>query len=86
MAITKIEFAGGDKTAMTFVTVSRRISSPTITASFLTPQKHYEREASAARTDEIFDLAAHVQQAVDGCHGTNSMIHDYFHLIEQMAD
>jgi len=86
MAITKIEFAGGDKTAMTFVTVSRRIGSPTITAAFLTPRKHYEREASAARADELFELAAFVQETVDGCHGTNSMIHDYLRLIEQMAD
>ncbi len=42
-------FAGGDQKAMTFVTVSRRLGSPTITASFLTPQKHFDRSCEASQ-------------------------------------
>jgi hypothetical protein len=85
MAITRIDFAGGDKTAMSFVTVSRRIGSPTIHASILTPREHFELSARADDRDGLLDLAARVQQAIDGHRGTNSMIHDYYQLVQRLG-
>lgn len=85
MAITRIDFAGGDKEAMTFVTVTRRIGSETITAAFIAPRGHHELSAPADDRDELFGLAAHVQHAIDGCAGTNSMVYEFFSVIEKMA-
>jgi len=41
---------------------------------------------SATDRDEQFKVAEAVQETLDGCRGTNSMIHDYFRLLETMAD
>ena len=41
---------------------------------------------SATDRDEQFKVAEDVQKTLDGCRGTNSMIHDYFRLLETMAD
>jgi len=84
MKITRIDFASSD--ARTFASVTRKIGSPTITATILTAGKETEIPADAADRDSVFALAACVQSAIDGCRGTNSMIHDYFRLIEQLAD
>lgn len=37
------------------------------------------------RTDQ-FSMAQCIQYQLDGCHGTNSMIHDYFRFVEMFAD
>ena len=86
MKITRIDFVGGDEKAMTFVTVTRRIGSATVTASILTPEEHLELSAKAGDRNDLFALATCVQTVLDGARGTNSMIHDYFRAIEQMAD
>ena len=44
----------------------------------LTANAHYENEQ--------FAVATVVQEAIDGCRGTNSMIHDYYRLIQQLGD
>ncbi len=43
-------------------------------------------EVSTTDRDEQFKVAEVVQETLDGCRGTNSMIHDYFRLLETMAD
>ena len=40
---------------------------------------------SARDEDEQWRYAKRLQQKLDGCRGTNSMIHDYFRLIEMVA-
>ena len=37
------------------------------------------------RNDQ-FRMAGCIQHQLDGCKGTNSMIHDYFRIIEMFAD
>jgi hypothetical protein len=86
MKITRIDFAGGDEKAMTFVTVSRRIGSATITASILTPEKHLELSAKAGDRNDLFALATCVQTVLDGGRGATGVIREYFRAIEQMAD
>lgn len=43
-------------------------------------------EVSATDRDEQFKVATILQEAVDGCRGTNSMVHEYFRLLETLAD
>jgi len=43
-------------------------------------------EVSASDRDQQFKVAQVVQETLDGGRGTNSMIHDYFRLLETMAD
>ncbi|MFO7956313.1 MAG: hypothetical protein R6X33_04380 [Candidatus Brocadiia bacterium] len=40
----------------------------------------------ATRRDDLYEMARRVQHALDGHIGTNSMVHDYFRLIERLAD
>ena len=42
--------------------------------------------ASARYENEQFAVATALQEGLDGCRGTNSMIHDYYRLIQQLAD
>ena len=42
--------------------------------------------ANARFENEQFAVATTLQEAMDGCRGTNSMIHDYYRLIQQLAD
>ncbi|MCE5279080.1 MAG: hypothetical protein ABFD92_00125 [Planctomycetaceae bacterium] len=86
MAITRIDFAGGDKKAMTFVTVTRCLGIATITASFLTPESHFDVTTDACDREALVHLASRVQRAIDGCRGTNSMIQDYLRMIELLAN
>ena len=40
----------------------------------------------ASQTENLFEMATRIQHALDGCRGTNSMIHDYYRLIQRLAD
>jgi len=40
----------------------------------------------ASQTENLFEMATHIQHALDGCRGTNSMVHDYYRLIQRLAD
>jgi len=42
--------------------------------------------ANARYENEQFAVATTLQEALDGCRGTNSMIHDYYRLIQQLGD
>ncbi len=42
--------------------------------------------ASARNEKEQFAVATAIQEALDGGRGTNSMIHDYYRLIQQLGD
>jgi len=42
--------------------------------------------ANARFENEQFAVATALQEALDGCRGTNSMIHDYYRLIQQLGD
>ena len=42
--------------------------------------------ANACYENEQFAVATALQEAMDGCQGTNSMIHDYYRLIQRLAD
>ena len=35
---------------------------------------------------EQFKMGKHIQEVLDGCVGTNSMIHDYFRFIQLFGD
>lgn len=38
-----------------------------------------------SQEENLFEMARRVQRALDGAQGTNSMIHDYYRLIQRLA-
>jgi hypothetical protein len=45
-----------------------------------------EHLVGAGRTEDLFEMAVSIQHALDGCRGTNSMVHDYYRLSQRLAD
>jgi hypothetical protein len=83
MKITRIDFAGWKHT---IVSVTRKIGSEFIYAEILSMKIICRRHAKADDRDSVFELAREIQEHLDGCKGTNSMIHEYFSQIQLLAD
>ncbi len=83
MKITRIDVAGSNGT---FAALRRRIRGAFIEVEILTPAGTRAHVVSADDRDEQFAAAREVQRTLDGGRGTNSMIHDYYRLIQQLAD
>ena len=45
-----------------------------------------EHQAKADDQTDVYSMAECLQYHLDGCHGTNSMIHDYYRLLEYFMD
>ncbi len=79
---TDIEGPGGRATLQRVgddieITIASSIPNPG-------PQTHWQ--VPATDFGEQHWIARHLQAAVDGARGTNSMIDDYYRLIQQLGD
>ena len=47
-----------------------------------------EREhlVEADNPDDVYSMAECLQYHLDGCKGTNSMVHDYYRILENFTD
>jgi len=91
MKITRIDIEGESGATGS---IQRRPGDGTITVTVRTPRTGRFGVHSRIRTltanvrfeNEQFAAATVLQEAMDGCRGTNSMIHDYYRLIQRLAD
>jgi hypothetical protein len=91
MKITRIDIDGENGATGT---IERKSGDNTIEVTIRTPRTgrfgvHRRIRTLTANThyeNEQFAVATALQEAMDGCHGTNSMIHDYYRLIQQLGD
>jgi len=45
-----------------------------------------EHKVKANDEGDVFSMAECLQEMLDGCRGTNSMIHDYYRLLQHFMD
>ncbi len=83
MRITRIDLAGDNGT---FAILRRKPGSTIIEVEILIPGKSRTLTANVRYENEQSAVATALQEALDGCRGTNSMIHDYYRLIQQLGD
>ena len=91
MRITKIEFAGVTKKGQVipdaFATIHRQLGSDHIDVTILVRGKSERKHRIAADSrEDIFSMAERLQETLDGCRGSNSMIHDYFNELLRISD
>ena len=85
MRITRIDFEGQ---AGNYATAVRKRDSQYIDATILTPGTPNGREhhVQADCEEDIYSMAECLQHELDGCRGTNSMIHDYYRELLMLSD
>jgi len=83
MRITRIDIEGKDGR---YARISRSRNSPWIEVEILTPDNEFAMGVAANGEDEQWTAAVNLQNELDACKGTNSMIHDYYNEIRRFAD
>ena len=91
MKIASITFEGSTdaKTGQprAFATVRRAKGSETIEVTIDWPGGRSRKHLVAADDrDDQFSMAEGLQETLDGCRGTSSLVHDYFRELERFAD
>ena len=89
MRITKIELAGRlnkNNLPEYFATIHRTPENEYITVTIIGPDNEREHIVEANNSDDIFSMAECLQYHLDGCKGTNSMIHDYYRILQDFAN
>jgi len=95
MRITSIELAGESKTILrdgtpglpqAFARLSRKTGEDYIEVELVTPAGTRKHLVHAADEDNQRSAAAMLQETLDDCKGTNSMVHDYLRVIQYLAD
>ncbi len=85
MRITRIDFEGQ---AGNYATTVRNRDSQYIDVTILKPavpdgREHY---VQADSEEDIYSMAECLQHELDGCRGTNSMIHDYYRELLKLGN
>ena len=91
MKITRIDIEGKNGATGT---IQRPSGSAVIEVTISTPRtgrfgvhrRVRTLTAHARYENEQFAVATAIQEALDGCRGTNSMIHDYYRELQRLAD
>ena len=65
-----------------FATLHRVPGSDTFTVTIIGPDSEREHIVEADNSDDVYSMAECLQYHLDGCKGTNSMIHDYYRMLE----
>lgn len=68
--------------------ITRKGGSDLIEVIILTPDQPDGRthQVQADSDDDVWSMAECLQYRLDGCRGTNSMIHDYYRELQRFAD
>ena len=89
MRITKIELAGRlnkNNLPEYFATIHRVPDSDYLTVTIIGPGGEKEHIVEADCSEDVFSMAECMQYHLDGCKGTNSMVHDYYRILENFID
>jgi len=91
MRIYEIKLAGAmdKKTGLpiAFATIHRVPGSDQITVTISDPNGNdRQRLVEADNPDDLFSMAQRLQEQLDGCRGANSMIHDYYRMLQNFGD
>ena len=93
MRITSIELAGsvepGKTMPMAFARIHRALDSEQIEVTILCPRLPGGERTHHVQADcdeDLWSMAECLQAHLDGCTGTNSMIHDYYRELQRFAD
>jgi len=70
-----------------FATIHRVPGSDTMTVTLSQADgKDREHVVEVNSPEDVFSMAECLQYHLDGCKGTNSMVHDYYRLLEHFTD
>jgi hypothetical protein len=91
MKIYEMKLAGtiDKKTGLpfAFATIHRVPGSDTMTVTINQPDgSNREHVVEIDNPEDVFSMAECLQYHLDGCKGTNSMIHDYYRILENFTD
>ena len=89
MQITKIELAGKmNDSGMPdfFATIHRVPGNDYTTVTIIGPDGERGHIVEVGCPEDVFSMAECLQYHLDGCKGTNSMVHDYYRILEHFTD
>ena len=91
MRVTSIELAGqrtrdGKGMPRAFARIGRKIDSDQIEVTIAMPDGEPTHHVQADCEEDLWSMAECLQYQLDGCKGTNSMIHDYYRELQRFAD
>ena len=89
MRITEMKLAGRlnkNNLPEYFATIHRVPDNDTITVTIIGPDSEKEHIVEADSPEDVFSMAECLQYHLDGCKGTNSMVHDYYRILENFID
>jgi len=93
MKVMEMKLVGdiNPKTKMPYATatICRHHNSEYITVTIHSPSPladDLEHKAKADNSGDVFSMAEYLQFHLDGCHGTNSMVHEYYRILEYFMD
>ena len=69
-----------------FATIHRVPGDDTITVTIISPDSEREHIVDADSPEDVYSMAECLQYHLDGCKGTNSMVHDYYRILENFTD
>jgi hypothetical protein len=89
MHIIEMKLAGhmnkGDVPAY-FATIHRVAGNAYITVKLISTDGEREHRVEADNSDDVYSMAECLQYHLDGCKGTNSMVHDYYRILENFTN
>ena len=89
MRITEMKLAGRlnkNNLPRYFATIHRVPGNDYITVTIIGPDSEREHLVEADNPDDVYSMAECLQVHLDGCKGTNSMVHDYYRILENFID
>ena len=91
MRVTSIELAGartrdGKGMPRAFARIGRKLDSDHIEVTVLTPDGERTHHVQGDCDEDLWSMAECLQYQLDGCKGTNSMIHDYLRELQRFTD
>jgi hypothetical protein len=89
MNIIEMKLAGRlnkQKLPAYFANIHRVPGNDTITVKLISADGEREHIVEADNPDNVYSMAECLQYHLDGCKGTNSMVHDYYRILENFTD
>ena len=69
-----------------FATIHRVPGNDYLTVTIIGPDSEKEHVVEVDSPEDVYSVAECLQYHLDGCKGTNSMIHDYYRILENFTD
>ena len=90
MRITSMELAGtieqGQKLPRAYARITRHPGDGHIEVTLLLPGGEKTHIVDAASEEDLWSMTECLQEQLDGCRGTHSMVNDYYRELQRFAD